>query len=226
MLMKWNLCKIHQLIRNCRVLPSLNSHKPSFISPSGNSQQGPILDIYLFLLWCFHPLLWSVCWGQAVLNCDINHFVTVRNTNSDRKTRNSVESGKIPGNNVVPQHPAPSQSSPGSSAFWCSWEWRSDLVPDTVTFCSCRVGRSSWQLWFVIFLFHDFLTAATFESLPGSLQWSRTDKTWSLMSLLSIFIFCIIDVHTQEEFSSLSSQTHTKGCCKHKSYQSIFFFFL
>lgn len=224
MLMKWNLCKIHQLIRNCRVLPSLNLHKPSFVSPSANSQQGPILDTYIFLLWSFHPLLWSVCWGQAVLNCDINHFVTVRNTDSDRKTRNSLESGQIPGNNVVPQHPAPSQSSPGSSAFWCSGKW-SDLVPDTLTFCFCRVGRRSWQLWFVVFLFHGFLTAATFESLPGSLQWSRTDKIWSLMSLLSIFIFCVTDVHTQEELQfSLLPNTHQRLLQAQKLPGSLVFF--
>lgn len=123
-----------------------------------------------------------------------------------------TESGQIPGNNVAPQHPCflpePLNIRAALSALL------SDAVPvllwkiekwsgfcHTVALCSCRVGRRSRHLWFVFFfLFHHFLTAATFESLPGCLQRERTDKIWSasaLMSALPIFILCYLRARTQ-----------------------------
>lgn len=144
-----------------------------------------------------------------------------------------TESGQVPGNNVAPQHPAPSLS-PWTSeqpcqlcflmlSLCCSGKLRSDLVSYRVTLCSCRVGRRSRNLWFVFFFVSSFSDSSNLWK-SARLPWMRKD--WqNLISLCTdvstahIYIALFTCTHRRNVCSLCSatscSQTHTKNCCKH-----------
>lgn len=154
-----------------------------------------------------------------------------------------TESGQIPGNNVAPQHPAPSLS-PWTSeqpcqlcflmlSLCCSGKLRSDLVSATQWLYALAELEGDHGIFDLYFFSVSSFSDSSNLWKSARLPWTRKD--WQNLiglctdvSTAHIYIVLFTCTHTRNLSSLCSatscSQTHTKDCCKHKSCQLIWFF--